>query len=76
MLEHYAFPGTPVDLDYTNWKGERRTRRILPLVGSIRCAETPWHTPAQWVFDAFDLERDGEPIRTFAMKDVHSWRPA
>lgn len=60
-------------IDYTNWEGERRTRRVLPLEKSLRFEATDYHKPAQWVFDAVDLERPGV-LRTFALKDVHSWQ--
>lgn len=75
--ERLSFDMTPVEIDYTNWRGERRLRRIMPVLGSLRFAESEWHKPAQWVFDGFDLDLgDMTAPRTFAMKDVHSWRPA
>lgn len=61
-----------VIIDYTNHRGERRERRVIPCLKTLRFVETPHHKPAQWVFNAWDVERDVE--RTFAMKDVHSWR--
>ncbi len=60
-----------VEIDYTNHRGERRTRRIIPCQQTLRFVETPHHTPAQWVFDAWDVERNLQ--RTFAFKSVHSW---
>jgi len=63
-----------VIIDYTNHRSERRERQIIPCPQTLRFAETPHHKPAQWVFNAWDVERDVE--RTFALKDVHSWRPA
>lgn len=61
-----------VRIDYTNYRGERRERVVLPLEIGFR--ETPHHRPAQWVLEAFDVEKQAR--RTFALKDIHSWRPA
>lgn len=60
-----------VVIDYTNHRGERSERRILP--SAIRYAEAEWHPGEQWLMDAFDLEKKAD--RTFAMKDIHSWSP-
>ena len=74
-----------VEIDYTNYRGERAKRFVAPcamVVASGRrhpdlfpmsYEETPHHKPAQFVFRAFDVEKGAE--RTYAMKDVHSWRP-
>jgi hypothetical protein len=64
-----------VIIDYTNWRGERRKRRVYPILGTLRFTETPHHKPAQWVFNALDLERDDQALRTFALANVHSWEP-
>jgi predicted DNA-binding transcriptional regulator YafY len=61
-----------VIIDYTNYRGERGERRIVPL--GIHFWETEWHPERQWILRAFDMERELE--RQFAMKDIHSWRPA
>ena len=58
-------------IDYTNYKGERRSRIVVPK--KIRFMETPHHKPAQWVLDALDLEKNA--IRSYALKDIHSWKP-
>ncbi len=60
-----------VEIDYTNYRGERRLRKILPL--RIIFGENPYHKDGeQWFVTAVDLET--EQIRTFAMKDIHSWK--
>ena len=59
-----------VTIDYTNYRGERGTRRIGP--GRIHFAAANWHPEPQWLLDAFDLDREAE--RSFAMKDIHAWR--
>lgn len=66
-----TWPGAVV-IDYTNHRGERRRRKVQPLPGTLRFRETPDHKPAQWVFDALDLEREGIPRRTFALLSLHS----
>lgn len=60
-----------VYIDYTNYRGERAWRRIIP--GAIRFDATDWHPGQQWLLDATDVERQAE--RTFAMKDIHAWTP-
>ncbi len=59
-----------VSIDYTNHRGERHERRIVPR--SMRFASTPWHPEPQWLLDAMDVEKNVE--RSFAMKDIHAWR--
>lgn len=74
-----------VEIDYTNWRGERRTRFIapttlvnassyagIPAVFHMTFEATPHHEIAQFMVRAFDLEKGAE--RTFAMADIHSWR--
>lgn len=62
-----------VRIDYTNWRDERRTRRILPL--RIYWGSNEWHPETQWLLDAEDLELPDRGTRSFAMKDVRSWEP-
>lgn len=61
-----------VTIDYTNYKGERRKRRIMPM--DIEFRVTPHHTTPQWILHAWDIEKDAR--RSYAMKDIHSWEPA
>ena len=63
-----------VVIDYTNHRGERRERRILPQLNALFFDSTEFHREKQWLMVGFDLEK-GE-TRTFALKDIHSWRPA
>jgi predicted DNA-binding transcriptional regulator YafY len=66
--------GKQVIIDYTNWRGERSERRVNPV--SLWYGKTEWHPEEQWLLAAFDM-RDGEAyMKDFAMKDIHSWRPA
>jgi predicted DNA-binding transcriptional regulator YafY len=56
-----------VQLDYTNWKGERRWRRVLPQ--SLWYGTTSYHPTPQWFIRAVDLEKNA--VRDFAVKDLH-----
>jgi predicted DNA-binding transcriptional regulator YafY len=60
-----------VVIDYTNYRGERRERRVHPSSITFSCTE--FHPENQWLLTALDLEKN--EMRVFAMKDVHSWRP-
>lgn len=61
-----------VEIDYTNYRGERRTRRIIPM--SLLWGSTEWHPQEQWILWAKDPE-DGYKVKGFSMKDVHGWTP-
>jgi predicted DNA-binding transcriptional regulator YafY len=58
-----------VEIDYTNYRGERAKRRIKPV--AIEFGTSQWHSGEQWLLIAIDVERD--VTRSFAMKDIHSW---
>jgi predicted DNA-binding transcriptional regulator YafY len=57
-------------IDYTNWKGERRERRVRPI--ELWYGSTEHHPEAQWFMQALDIEKDD--YRDFALKDIHSVR--
>jgi hypothetical protein len=59
-----------VVIDYTNWRGERALRRIEPV--GIYWGSNEWHPKEQWLLDARDYGKREQ--RTFAMKDIHSWK--
>ena len=59
-------------IDYTNWRGERRRRRVKPV--RFFYGEVSWHPGPQWLMDAIDLDRtDDDRLRTFALSGIHSW---
>lgn len=58
-----------VAIDYTNYRGERSLRRVLPL--GIFWGANEWHPEEQWLLSAMDLEKNA--ARIFAVKDIHSW---
>jgi predicted DNA-binding transcriptional regulator YafY len=62
-------PTKVVSIDYTNHRGERHLRLILPL--RIVFESSEFHPVAQWILYADDLQKNEE--RGFALKDVHSW---
>lgn len=61
-----------VRIDYTNFRGERTSRIIQPA--RIDFGATPYHPEPQWLLAALDVRR--EVSRAFAIRDIHSWRPA
>ncbi len=60
-----------VEIDYTNYRGERSLRKIVP--DSVHWGSNEWHTEDQWLLYALDVEK--QAMRHFAMKDIHSWTP-
>lgn len=63
-----------VIIDYTNHRGERGERTISPA--TIWWGSTEWHPETQWLLTAIETTATEHRARTFAMKDIHSWRPA
>lgn len=61
-----------VEIDYTNYRDERSMHRIRPV--EIYWGKTKWHKEPQWLLRAFNVWK--EAYRTYAMKDIHSWRTA
>ena len=60
-----------VEIDYINWKGERRVRSIRPIRAWF--GKTIYHPEPQWLWAAWCLESMEE--RDFAMAGIHAWRP-
>ena len=58
-----------VKILYTNWQGETRYRKIIPI--SVEFKSTTWHPEKQWILNALDIEKKAE--RGFAMKDIKEW---
>lgn len=61
----------PAVIDYTNHRGERKHRVIIPSAKPFY-GSTAWHPEEQWLLEAWDFEKAA--LRTFALKDVHSWQ--
>lgn len=60
-----------VEIEYTNYRGERGRRVIDPL--RIYFGSTEWHIEKQWLLRARDVAKN--EMRDFAMKDIHDWAP-
>jgi predicted DNA-binding transcriptional regulator YafY len=60
-----------VIIDYTNYRGERALRKIIP--NNLFFGISAYHPESQWLLEAWDIEKKAS--RTFAMKDIHSWKP-
>ncbi len=58
-----------VSIDYTNWRGERRERKIMPV--RLEFTENVWHPISQWFIIARDIE-DGK-IKSFPCSSIHRW---
>lgn len=61
--------GQDVEIDYTNYRGERTIRHILPL--AWRFGHTEYHTEDQWLLRALDLDK--QALRDYAVADIHRW---
>lgn len=61
-----------VEIDYTNWRGERTKRHIVPY--KVVWAKNKWHPEHQWLLHAFDVRK--QESRLFALASIHSWTPA
>ena len=59
-----------VEIDYTNWRGERRKRILLPM--TLMWGVSQYHKGDQWLLLAMDCE-DGR-TKEFAMNQVHEWK--
>lgn len=60
-----------VRIYYKNWKGEYSWRMVIPLMGSLRFGTTEWHLVAEWLFQAYDLDK--QAWRDFALTGVLQW---
>lgn len=59
-----------IQIDYVNWKGERRWRVIEPIY--IWFGSTEWHPDKQWLLKATDIELRAE--RDFAITGIQGAR--
>lgn len=66
---------SPITVDYTNYRGERSVRQVVPN-GLPFFASTKWHPEPQWLLPVLDVTTDSQGIprnqqRDFAMKDCN-----
>lgn len=68
-------PGKILLVDYTNWRGKRRWRPIIP-VGLLWDMNPHYHSEPQWLLDALDLEDHAylKVQKLFALRNVHEVR--
>lgn len=57
-------------IDYTNHRGERSWRNVIPA--HIECRESEWHPGRQWLLVAFDVDK--RAVREFALASIHKWQ--
>ena len=61
--------GEVATMTYTNYRGERADRLVLPQ--RVWFGATDWHPQPQWLMDAYDFDR--EALRSFAIGDVEGF---
>lgn len=64
--------GFHVYIDYTNHRGDRSRRRIIPR--NFTFGVTSFYAVPQWLLAAFDVGK--QAMRVFSMQNIHSWEPA
>ncbi len=57
-----------IEIDYTNYRGERGQRQIIPK--ELYIGSNEWHPEEQWLMKAHDVGKSAE--RLFAVRDIHS----
>jgi hypothetical protein len=57
-------------IDYTNWKGDRAIRNIIPLFPYFAANE--YHPDKQWLLKAWDIDK--RVMRSFALKGINKPR--
>jgi predicted DNA-binding transcriptional regulator YafY len=62
-------PDKVVTIFYTNWRGEKDYRKIVPQ--SIWFGTTQWHSEPGWLLTALDVDKNA--VRHFSMRDIHGW---
>ena len=58
-------------IDYTNYRGTRRVRHVIPDPNGFYWRNTPEHTEPQWLLNAWDIEKNA--LRSFALSGIHGW---
>lgn len=56
-----------IQIDYTNYRGERAIRNIIPWMLQFRTSEH--HHDLQWMIVAWDIDKNA--WRSFPIKDIH-----
>ena len=69
VVEPAVDAGKAVTILYTNYRGERGKRFIVPRSIWFGCTE--WHPENQWLLEAYDLDK--QALRSFALQDLEMW---
>lgn len=59
----------PIKVEYTNYRGEKAIRTIVP--GKCYFGSTEYHPHDQWLIEVWDVER--KATRVYALKDITKW---
>ena len=63
--------GKLIEIEYTNYKGEKYRTEIKPM--SLYWGETEWHPGMQLLLVARSKKSNGE-LRTFSVKSISDWK--
>jgi hypothetical protein len=64
--------GKQVILDYTNYRGERAIRKVVPVENAFWFGTLdPYHPEPQWLVNVWDVDKQAH--RTYAVCNIHSW---
>lgn len=69
MTNEHSAEGKVLYLDYTNWRGERSWRTVVPLDKPPEFGPTPHHKGPVWTLRVYDLDRQAE--RSYVLEDIH-----
>jgi predicted DNA-binding transcriptional regulator YafY len=65
-------PQEPISFDYSNHRGERGFRKVLPF--RLWFGVTEFHPAPQWFLRAWDFNRNA--MRDFAITSIYGWGSA
>ena len=61
----------PIRVFYRNWKNEKGYRNLRP-VAFVYGTALPWHQQADWMLQAYDLDKDDDVLRYFTLNTMVS----
>lgn len=59
----------PIKVEYTNYRGEKGIRTIVPL--GYEFGSNEYHKEEQWLLKVWDIDRQAE--RVYAAKEITRW---
>jgi hypothetical protein len=66
------FHATMARIDYTNWRGQCRERKIVPI--RIEHGPNKYHPTKCALLVAWDMDMSPPIEKTFALAGIHSWK--